>query len=107
MVKTRSGKTYKMNVISKKKKNTTVSNSSSSSNKPYRYPNCERHPKGGVMCAACVRAGHTKESYQAYYDKYSKSRPMPRKSTGGKAPRKQLARFSHATVAPPQRRKGL
>ena len=42
------------------------------------------------MCAACVMAGHTKESYQAYYDKHSRNRPMPRKSTGGKRPRKQL-----------------
>ncbi len=72
------------------------------------------------MCAACVMAGHTKESYQAYYDKHSRNRPMPRKSTGGKRPRKQLRphavqrkstggkiprkRFTHAMVAPPQRR---
>ena len=100
MVKLRSGKTYKSNIVCKKKKKATGS-------KTFRYPKCEKHPRGGVMCAACVRAGHTKQSYQAYYDKYSKSRPMPRKSTGGKAPRKQLTSFSHAVVAPPQRRKGL
>ena len=111
MVKTRSGKNYASSdgggkgtkkvardnkpMKNKKTEKTTSSSSSansssSSSSSVYRYPKCERHPRGGVMCATCVMAGHTEESYKAYYEKYKYTRALPRRSSGGKAPRKRL-----------------
>jgi hypothetical protein len=57
----------------------------------YRYPSCSRHPKGGVKCATCFRAGKTEQELMTIEELCKKKRtPYPQRSTGGKAPRKQL-----------------
>ncbi len=61
------------------------------STKEYRYPPCKRHPRGGVKCATCFRANKTEAELSKYIQECHKRRmPYPRKSTGGKAPRKHL-----------------
>ena len=75
MVKTRSGKvTGKVTT-----KRSTI----------WRYPKCKKHPKGGVMCATCSRAGQTKAGYEAYFNK-NKRRAMvrPTRTHGAPPPRK-------------------
>ena len=43
------------------------------------YGPCRRHPKGGVMCAACMMAGHTPSSWLAYQMRM-RSGPPPRRA---------------------------
>ena len=108
MVKTRSGKRTDSNFIndatsgassaekrtnddhpSKSSKTTETKNRPST--KEYRYPSCKRHPRGGVKCATCFRANKTEAELSKIMQKCQEKRmPYPRKSTGGKAPRKRL-----------------
>ena len=83
MVKTRSGLTTqpskKESGLSTKQKKET-----------WRYPRCKRHPRGGVMCASCARAGFTKEGYEQHF-KQNKGRhalPRPAVRTGAPPTRK-------------------
>ena len=75
-----------------------VTTRSGKSTHVYRYPKCDRHPKGGVKCATCFRAGKTEDELKAYEEYCRKHRlAFPRRSTGGKAPRKQLTSINSAT----------
>ena len=77
MVKTRSGKVTGKVVTTKK---STI----------WRYPKCKKHPKGGVMCATCSRAGQTKAGYEAYFNKNKFRHAMvrPTRRHGAPPPRK-------------------
>ena len=77
--------------------NIMVTTRSGKSTHVYRYPKCKRHPKGGVKCATCFRAGKTEDELKAYEEYCRKHRlAFPTRSTGGKAPRKQLASMNPA-----------
>ena len=56
-----------------------------------RFPPCRRHPKGGGKCAACVMAGHTRQSYIDMCNRNPRL-GYPRLSVGGMAPRKTAPR---------------
>jgi hypothetical protein len=60
---------------------------------PYVHPKCTKHPRGGVMCATCYRAGKTDEQIRAY-QAANPRHAHPRMSSGGKAPRQMLAKPS-------------
>lgn len=52
--------------------------------KEKKYKKCERHPRGGVMCASCMMAGHTPTSWREYHEEQNRKRaagkrvgPMP------------------------------
>jgi hypothetical protein len=53
----------------------------------YRFPKCARHPRGGVMCAACAMAGFTREEYEAYA-RSNPRRALPRPLERKRAPPK-------------------
>lgn len=61
------------------------------STEEYRHRKCSRHPRGGVKCATCFRAGKTERELIAL-EKHCQTKKLsyPCRSTGGgKAPRKQ------------------
>uniref|UniRef100_A0A7S4RVB2 Uncharacterized protein n=1 Tax=Ditylum brightwellii TaxID=49249 RepID=A0A7S4RVB2_9STRA len=75
MVTTRSGKTTICSSNNREKNSTTKKsarlkdlNEHKANSEPnpslWRYPKCDRHPKGGVKCATCMRAGHTEASWE-------------------------------------------
>ena len=80
MVKTRAGTDLQSNKrTAANKKGKAVQ---ATITKSFRYPRCSRHPRGGVKCVACMRAGHTKASWKRYITKAQKP---PRAGTRAKA----------------------
>ncbi|GMI16139.1 hypothetical protein TrLO_g13745 [Triparma laevis f. longispina] len=52
--------------------------------KEKKHKKCERRPRGGVMCASCMIAGHTPTSWREYHEEQNRKRaagkrvgPMP------------------------------
>ncbi|GMH95385.1 hypothetical protein TrVE_jg2483 [Triparma verrucosa] len=51
-----------------KSKGSAKGNAKASEWSERKYKKCSRHPKGGVMCAACMMAGHTPTSWREYQE---------------------------------------
>jgi len=48
------------------------------------FKKCARHPKGGVMCATCMKAGHTKASWATFEESQREKAAAPRVRAGQK-----------------------